>query len=157
MSFGPNANMRYRTTYFRHTFNVANPASVQALNLRLLRDDGAVVYINGTEVARSNMPATHNFQTLAPANVDGAAESTYFSFTPPPGVLVAGTNTVAVEVHQNTNTSSDLSFDLALEADVNAGSGGDVTAPTAPGALTLGTVTSNSVRCRGTRRPTTPA
>ncbi len=132
-------------------FNVANPASVQALNLRLLRDDGAVVYINGTEVARSNMPATHNFQTLAPANVDGAAESTYFSFTPPPGVLVAGTNTVAVEVHQNTNASSDLSFDLALEADVNAGSGGDVTAPTAPGALTArrSHVRTRS-HCRGT-------
>ena len=31
-------------------------AAVGGLTLRLLRDDGAVVYLNGTEVVRSNMP-----------------------------------------------------------------------------------------------------
>jgi chitodextrinase len=146
VSFGPNPNARYRTTYFRHTFDVANPAQVDALTMRLLRDDGAVVYLNGSEVARSNMPATWNFNTLAPSNVDGAAESTFFTFTPAPGLLVAGSNTLAVEVHQNSNASSDVSFDLALDADVTpGGGGGDTEPPTAPGSLTLGPVTSGSV------------
>ena len=103
------------------------------------------MYINGTEVARSNMPAgTITTNTFAASQLDGADEATFFPFTVPPGVLVAGTNTIAVEVHQNSRASSDLSFDLALDAEVSSG-GGDTTAPTAPSALTLGTVTANSV------------
>ena len=146
VSFGPNAAQKYRTTYFRHAFNVANPATVQSLNLRLLRDDGAVVYLNGTEVVRSNMPAgTINFNTYAATDVDGGAESTFFPFAVPPALLVAGTNTLAVEVQQNWGGSSDLSFDLALDAAVSGGGGGDVSAPSTPGALTLGPVTASSV------------
>jgi trimeric autotransporter adhesin len=145
VGFGPNASQKYITTYFRRTFNVANPGAMTSLGLHLLRDDGAVVYINGTEVARSNMPAgTISSNTLAPANVDGANESTFIPFNVASGSLVAGANTIAVEVHQNSAASSDLSFDLALDAEVNSG-GGDTTKPTAPGALTLGTVTANSV------------
>src|SRR5687767_2448143 len=44
------------TAYFRHSFLVENP-TFSKLVVRLLRDDGAVVYLNGAEVARSNMPA----------------------------------------------------------------------------------------------------
>jgi chitodextrinase len=145
VGFGPNANSKYLTTYFRRTFNVSNPTLVTSLGLRLLRDDGAVVYLNGIEVARSNMPAgTITSNTFAAASVDGAAEATFFPSTFGPGALVAGTNTIAVEVHQNARSSSDLSFDLALDAEMNIG-GGDVSKPTAPGALTLGTVTPASV------------
>jgi hypothetical protein len=43
VSFGPNANQRYITTYFRKTFTVADPAAFNGLLLRLMRDDGAVV------------------------------------------------------------------------------------------------------------------
>ena len=53
---GPTPNNRYLTTYFRRTFTVSDPASIAALTLHLVRDDGAVVYLNGTEIARSNMP-----------------------------------------------------------------------------------------------------
>ena len=54
------------TQYFVRDFNVANPAQYGDLQLRLLRDDGAVVYVNGIEVARSNMPAgAVNASTLA--------------------------------------------------------------------------------------------
>ena len=44
VSYGPDVNRKYLTTYFRRQFEVANPASVGGLTLRLLRDDGAVVY-----------------------------------------------------------------------------------------------------------------
>ena len=46
---------KYTTTYLRHSFDVADPTQVAQLTLSLLRDDGAVVYLNGTEVFRSNM------------------------------------------------------------------------------------------------------
>ena len=56
------------TYYFRHEFSAANAASVEALAIELLRDDGAVIYLNGTEIHRSNMPAGDiDYQTLASA------------------------------------------------------------------------------------------
>src|SRR5438046_225330 len=66
VSFGPDANNKYITTYFRRAFTVATPALFTGLTLTLQRDDGAVVYLNGTEVFRSNMPAgTISSSTLA--------------------------------------------------------------------------------------------
>jgi hypothetical protein len=117
VGFGPNASQKYITTYFRSTFTVANAGSMQALLLRLIRDDGAVVYINGTEVARSNMPAgAITSTTFASTNVAAPADRAFNDFTIPTNVLVTGTNTIAVEVHQNYRASTDLAFDLALIA-----------------------------------------
>ncbi len=115
VSFGPNTRNRYITTYFRKAFTVANLAAFATLRLNLLRDDGAVVYVNGVEVARSNMPTSAiGHTTLASAAVNGSAESTYFAITVPASALVAGTNVVAVEVHQSAASSSDVSFDLEV-------------------------------------------
>ena len=113
--FGPNAANKYVTTYFRKTFTVADPSAYTSLTLRLLRDDGAVVYVNGVEVLRSNMPSgTITYATLAPVGVDTAQESLFLQSDLSPSVLVAGTNVIAVEVHQSSPGSSDLSFDLEL-------------------------------------------
>src|SRR5437867_1275407 len=43
VSYGPDAKNKYITTYFRDTFNVADPSSDDLLNLGLMRDDGGVV------------------------------------------------------------------------------------------------------------------
>jgi hypothetical protein len=102
-----------RTTYyFRTTFDVTTPG---AATLELVRDDGAVVYINGVEVARSNMPAgTVAFSTKASTEITGAAETTAVSIPIPAASLAAGTNTIAVEVHQIGNAEGDLSMDARL-------------------------------------------
>ena len=82
-----------------------------------MRDDGAVVYLNGTEIVRSNMPSgTISSTTYAINNIEGADESTWNVFNVSPALLVTGTNTIAVEIHQQWAGSSDLSFNLALEA-----------------------------------------
>lgn len=115
VSFGPNSGAKYITTYFRRIFNVSDPAAFNALSLRLLRDDGAVVYLNGSEIYRNNMPAgVVNYQTPATANVAGADESTFYASAINPGYLVFGTNVVAVELHQNSAASADISFDFEL-------------------------------------------
>lgn len=117
VSFGPNASEKFITTYFRRTFDVAGPGTFNALSLHTMRDDGAVVFLNGTEVWRSNMPnGPMAFDTLASAGVSGAGESTFFTAPVSPSLLVQGTNIVAVEVHQFAASSSDLSFDLQLTA-----------------------------------------
>src|SRR6185295_18051452 len=64
LSFGPDEDLKYLTAYFRRTFTVADPSAIDGLTVLLQRDDGAVIYLNGTEVARSNLPAgTISFST----------------------------------------------------------------------------------------------
>jgi hypothetical protein len=111
--FGPSAADKWRTTYFRTTFDLAaRPASA---TLQLLVDDGAVVYLNGTELVRDNMPAgAVGYGTLAATNRSGTAENQFRAFAVDPARLVVGTNTVAVEVHQDAASSSDLGFDARL-------------------------------------------
>ncbi len=104
------------TTYFRREFTVADPGKFGALRLRLLRDDGAAVWLNGREVVRSNLPATGpiTWSTSALTAVGGADESTFFTSILAPQDLRTGRNVIAVELHQSGTASSDLSFDLEL-------------------------------------------
>ncbi len=103
------------TTYFRKKFIVANPADFDQTAIRLLRDDGAVVYLNGVELFRDNMPAgTILTSTLASASISNAAESVRVVHRFNPALLLAGENIIAVEIHQASTTSSDVSFDLEL-------------------------------------------
>ena len=117
VSYGPSAANKYVTTYFRKAFALGEPRNYTAVSLEMKRDDGAVVYLNGAEVARSNMPAgAVTSQTLASLNVAGADELTFHGFALDPRLLRSGTNTLAVEVHQNLPTSGDVSFDLRMYA-----------------------------------------
>lgn len=116
--YGTNANNRHITTWFRHAFTLASTSVVRSLTLRLLRDDGAVVYLNGAEVFRSNLPTgTISQSTLALNAVTGSEEaSLWINAALEPSRLLVGTNVVAVEIHQSATNSSDLSFDLQLVA-----------------------------------------
>ncbi len=117
VSFGSSSTNKQITTYFRHSFEVANPALYHGLIMDLLVDDGCVVYLNGAEVVRRNMPAGDpNHKTLATIAVAGTDESTFFSYNVAASHLIAGTNVLAVEVHQSAASSSDLSLDLKLTA-----------------------------------------
>ena len=112
---GPSGN-RFITTYFRHYFHLDDASRYSSLHLALMRDDGAVVYLNGVEVARSNMPNGRiTYLTTASSNIAGAVEYTFFDFTVDASLLNDGLNVLAIEIHQNSGTSGDISFDLELE------------------------------------------
>ncbi len=116
IDIGPRGD-RTPTIYFRNQFTVKDAAGVSGLTLRVLRDDGMVVYLNGQEVARDHMPDGDIFYgTYANGTAVGAGETTYYEFAVSPSLLVEGANTLAVEVHQVNATSSDLTFDLELTA-----------------------------------------
>jgi O-glycosyl hydrolase len=112
------ASNRQLTTYFRQTFVVPPGLNATNLNLRILRDDAAVVYLDGAEIWRDTNITTGvvAYNTLAPASLNGASESTWLTTNLPPSLLPAGPHLLAVEVHQNTTTSSDVSFHLELTA-----------------------------------------
>lgn len=120
VSYGTSANDVFITTYFRHSFNVVDPTLYSYLSLELLRDDGAVVYLNGNEIYRSNMPSGNiNYQTLANGTVAWPNEDDWYNANISSSFLVAGNNVVAVEIHQDDNTSSDISFNFKLDANTN--------------------------------------
>lgn len=117
LSYGTSATSRPVTSYFRKTFSVANPSLYSNFTLSLLRDDGAVVYLNGVEVARSNMPTgTIGYSTLASSEITGTNETAYTTYAINPSRFVVGNNVLAIEVHQATTNNVDLSFNLKLTA-----------------------------------------
>ena len=120
-SYGGDPNHKYITYYFRKTFNVTDPEEQPALKIGIVRDDGTVVYINGEEVFRSNMPSgTINYLTLAAHTISGDEEDIFNNYYVPSSILHTGENLIAVEIHQRSETSSDISFDLRMNfSDLN--------------------------------------
>ncbi len=121
VSYGPNPSRKYITTYFRRSFEVSDLSNVRNVIARLLRDDGAVVYLNGNEIIRSNMPSgTITYVTLAASTVAGSEEDIFYEFNIDPAMLNIGENVIAVEIHQRSRSSSDISFDFSLEGSATA-------------------------------------
>ncbi len=108
------------TFYFRRAFYVTNAAAFTNISMWMLRDDGGVVYLNGTECYRSptmpQLPTVINFQTFATNQSIPTAppDNTIDTATLSAGLLVDGTNVAAVEIHQHDSGSSDASFDFEL-------------------------------------------
>lgn len=103
--------------HFRTHFTVPAGLPVSSAVLHLHRDDGAVVYVNGVEVGRTNMPqGPVGPTTRASTNIGvGAAVLDTVSMPIPVGALVQGDNTLAVEVHQFYAASK---ADLYLDAEL---------------------------------------
>ncbi|MEZ5300951.1 MAG: hypothetical protein R3F11_09905 [Verrucomicrobiales bacterium] len=124
---------RTKAIYLRREFEVANPAQVRSLAIRLMRDDSAVLYLNGIEIARSNIDSgatpggAITYDTWSSSTVTGNAEGAINDIAVPStalAALVPGTNVLAAEVHQADAGSSDLIFDLELAVSFNP-PGGD--------------------------------
>ena len=114
ISIGDNENNRYPTYYFRTSFNLSEaPKNNESFHLSFTIDDGMIVYVNGVEAMRYNMPG---------GNVDFNTHSiTYSTGNPDNGIanidaslFRKGTNVVAVEVHNVSNSSSDIYWSASL-------------------------------------------
>ena len=122
LSYGSNSNNKTPTYYFRTTFDVQNSDNLAGLILRLKVDDGAVVYFNGNEIWRVNLPATPSvisFGTFALSAVSGTGENAWNEFALPVSAVLDGQNLIAVEVHQSDGASSDVSFDFEMQGTIN--------------------------------------
>jgi len=115
VDLGPSG--KRHTVYFRRSIDVEDPGAFRGLRIRLLRDDGAIVWINGREAFRSNMAEGEiGFGDNASEGVYNEDEEVFVSTDAPADLLEPGRNVVAVEVHQVDPVSSDLSFDLEVLA-----------------------------------------
>ena len=112
VSYGSSSTAKYPTTYFRKTFSLSDPSVYTSIALTIRRNDGVVVYLNGTEIFRDNLPTgTIAFATLASK---AATDTTYWERYLDPALLVTGTNVVAVEVHLSSKSDATLAFDMDL-------------------------------------------
>ena len=83
----------------------------------VMYDDGFVAYLNGVELGRAAMPTGTITATTLSSGHEASNSYQAFDWSAARGALHAGTNVLAVEVHQAGVTSSDLVFDLALTLD----------------------------------------
>lgn len=111
-SINPGGNV---TVYFRKEVEVTGAHLITDATARVMSDGGAIVYLNGIEIARDNMPSDPvTFQTLALSD-SNVTEGHIDNFAFPASAFVEGTNIVAVEVHNGTVGSSDMGMDLQID------------------------------------------
>ena len=104
------------TFYARKTFNVSGASDFLEASVNLIYDDGVVLYLNGQEIVRQNLP-TGTITIDTPANANGN-EDDYENFPFDPALLVEGENTLAIEVHNRGSGNNDMVFDLELLGEV---------------------------------------
>ncbi|NIF05604.1 hypothetical protein F3J23_09125 [Chryseobacterium sp. Tr-659] len=106
------------TYYFRKHINIADAASLpSSLTLSMIHDDAAVVYINGTEVIRTALlpqSGTISYNTGTSTYLPTAQENNFFNYTIPSSHFKTGDNVIAIEVHNQNASSSDVSFDCKI-------------------------------------------
>ncbi len=102
------------TAYYTKNFQVPDATKVVKLVLRTVADDGVIIYVNGTEVTRSNMPAGNVSATTyaSSARRTNVANAAPVVVEVPVNLLVTGTNVVSAETHLNYRGTADTSFDL---------------------------------------------
>jgi secreted PhoX family phosphatase len=104
------------TAYFTKDFTVNLADLTNTMEFGIRRDDGIIVYLNGEEVIRDNMPAgvvTHT--TLSSTTIDGAAETAINIFSIPKNKFIQGVNRISIELHNRSSGSSDLTVDAYLK------------------------------------------
>ncbi|HAA86602.1 MAG TPA: hypothetical protein DCE22_00005, partial [Verrucomicrobiales bacterium] len=111
VSYGDDDENKYITTYFRKKFDVTDADTFSSLNLRLVYDDGAAVYLNGIEIVRQNLEPNASYISLATDTVPNAG---FENFNVPAGALKNGSNVLTVEIHQRSPSSRDISFNAEL-------------------------------------------
>ena len=102
------------TTYFRQKFtHNGNAASAYRLLLNYIVDDGAVFYLNGTELHRVRVTGSPTSATLADSDVVYPKFSGVLEV--PASAFVTGENTLAVELHQSSAGNADAFFLATLD------------------------------------------
>jgi len=113
IEFGPNEKRKHITSYFRAEFEVTEDLGETDSLASLRCDDGAIIYLNGKEVIRYNMPVGDiDYRELSLEMISGQEESIFISYSIDSKDIKKGRNVLAAEVHQRAGISSDLIFDL---------------------------------------------
>ena len=123
LQWGTDSNNKRPTYYFSKNVQLnAEPGSSDIFELNFTVDDGFVIYVNGQEAGRYNMlngtPSFSSYSTqYAPGNPDTGTMQLS------PSLFKKGDNTIAVEVHNCDNHSTDIYWDAELNYEMSSTSG----------------------------------
>ncbi|MCP3933374.1 MAG: T9SS type A sorting domain-containing protein [Bacteroidetes bacterium] len=111
------------SVYIRYSFTIESKAQIASLLLDVDYDDGFIAYLNGMEVARANVsdPVSWNMElaTQHEASMYEGGNPERFTISLfIEDLLETGENTLAVEVHNKSSNSSDLSSNVFLHAGI---------------------------------------
>lgn len=116
VSYGDDSSDKRITTFFRTTFEYdGSPAD--SVRITHWVDDGVVLYLNGEELFRYNMP--EGDLTLTTSALD-TTEPASTNVTFDPALLLEGENLIAARIHQGSSGSSDIYLDLSIELGATA-------------------------------------
>jgi len=124
MPNNPSTGFPYTTYSFRTHFKATDVSAGATLSVSAYIDDGAVFYLNGREIHRIRMPAAPaeilntTFATGLPCS--GNADCTDDFIVSVDGILRAGDNVLAVEVHNSSARSSDITLGATVTLEVPA-------------------------------------
>jgi hypothetical protein len=116
VSYGSNSSNKYITTYFRKTFTISDASTISSLSIDLVREHGTIIYLNGKEIVRANMPTgTVGNSTFSAGCLNAPSSSTVVVDR---SALITGSNNLSVEIHQCALNSTAIAFGLALHGTV---------------------------------------
>jgi len=107
----------YLSVYARREFVVDDPSQLRGLTLTVDFDDGYITYLNGVRVAGSGVSNLPTYDQPASASHEAygdISEADPVDLTDRIDDLAAGTNVLAIQVHNRTLASSDFLFNAQL-------------------------------------------
>jgi len=117
ISYGPDPKQKYPTTYFRHAFEVPEGIAFTNLNFRTAFQDGIVVWLNGQEAFRRNLPnGPISYTNQALKRIVGDTSYIFYPTNLVVPFLPAGTNLLTIELHLNSPVMPSMGFDMELLA-----------------------------------------
>lgn len=104
-----------KTVYYYMTFSapVIDPDIISSFTLKIIGHDGMVIYLNGREFSRINLPGgpmTYMSRALQSLHVNQP-----LSMFSESGWVRAGTNSIAIEVHTASASTPSTLFDASLQ------------------------------------------
>jgi hypothetical protein len=119
------SGIQVMSVFLRKKFTIVDKSKIESGILSVDYDDGFVAYLNGTEIARANMNGKGDFPAYN-LNSSGFGDEALVTPLPFPidreklhSILVQGENTLAVQVHNENATSSDLTSNVYLSVGIN--------------------------------------
>ena len=125
LDWGSNPNQKRPTYYFRKTCNLAmTPDAGDVFKMTVNFDDGYIIYVNGQEVARKRLNSGAAYTDYASAYGSDPYDTDVINIAA--SYFKKGENVIAVEVHNQSGTSSDVYFDASLQQNYSGGGGGQI-------------------------------
>ncbi len=100
VGFGDSPDNKHATTYFRKTFKFMGASEIVSSKIRIRKDDGVAVYLNGTEIVRDNLSTNADASTFADSAIDGDDESQVKEYMVDSSLLLDGENAETYRLYE---------------------------------------------------------